>query len=201
MISIAITGLDGSGKSTQVELLKNNLLKKNKRVAVTSIWDGLVPFFQGGLHRLSLADCLKSLTPDGRASLMMSSLLEAEKKSQNLQVDYLLWDAHKYKYSATEIILGADTQIINFFSQQIKDPTVCFSLHLTPEKSFARKTLDKVTSYECGLKEINKNNFISFQEKTHSVFAKILPIDTIFINADLSQIEITSQIMEQINCL
>ncbi len=201
MISIAVTGLDGSGKSTQVEKLKNFLVKKNKSVVVASIWDSLTPLLNTQLTRQGLANYLKTLTPDGRASFMMSCLLDAKKRSEQTPADYLLWNSHIYKYWATELCLGANPDVFNFYVEKIKAPDFCISLDLEPELAFERKSLDRVSSYECGLKEISKENFITFQKQAQGIFKKLIPAKTLGLEANQPEEIIFRQIAKHAGIL
>ncbi len=89
-VTIAIDGPDGSGKTTQIELLKTWLESEKKRVLLTKSSGG-TPIGQA-LRKVSLSDIARPAETDLYISLAMGVALADDLKVQREQYDVILID-------------------------------------------------------------------------------------------------------------
>ncbi|MEO8759617.1 MAG: hypothetical protein ABI448_01910 [Bacteroidia bacterium] len=159
---ICITGLDGAGKNTLINLLKEKL----HSVAIANIWDAMdgnisaIPF--KSKHDIDTYLC--ELTPDARLLFFAHALKYAVDKAIHSGKKYILLNAYYYKYFTTELVLGASPELISILIASFPKPDKIIYLELSVEEAANRK--DKLSRYECGLNPSpDKSTFISFQLK------------------------------------
>ena len=159
---ICITGKDGTGKSTQIELLK----KKYPDAYISEIWD-LLDSSQNKLKFASkkeIDEYLCGLTPNSRLLFLMHALKFSVDKAMSSNACIIILNAYHYKYLASEIALGADKQLAQALAKSFPVPDFVIELRL--ESDIAAKRKQRFSRYECGAGDtVSKNLFIDFQEQ------------------------------------
>ncbi len=104
-----VTGLDGSGKDTQIQKLIDFGAKKNKKIISYSVWDSLNMFsdFPDLNIKQTLDVFLTKLVPSARTLFLQSVLLQAEKQVNFANCDLAIFNAGLPKYAASEQVLGS----------------------------------------------------------------------------------------------
>jgi len=194
MKTICITGLDGSGKSTQVKLLADKLPKSR----IVSVWDFIVrPEFQEwSIYKMppDVEKYVVNLSPTARSLFIFHAFHESYVRAMNSDVEYLIFDSYWYKYLAIEEAMGCPKSFSNFLKSQYKEPDFIFYLDL-PNKSLPTRK-PKISYYESGNKDkIDYKNFINIQKNAKSVIENFLPDKTICIDAEMDVKNIADMIL------
>jgi len=192
---ICITGLDGSGKSTQVKRLSESL--PNSRIV--SVWDIIRrPEFQPWSIYKSPPDVEKyvmNLSPTSRSLFVFHSFNEAYESALKSDADYLIFDSYWYKYLAIEQAMGCSEDFSDFVKTQYKEPDLVIYLDLPNDQLIHRKP--KISYYESGNKDkIDYPNFLRIQKKAKVLIEGFLPTKTVWIDAQMSIDEIGDVISE-----
>ncbi|MBQ9132267.1 MAG: dTMP kinase [Clostridia bacterium] len=146
---IVFEGIDGAGKTTQIELLEKQLQMQGRRVYRTAEPTESVT---GGLLR----DALSGVS--GRTACEMAALFTLDRIFHNVNpvngIEKMLADGvdvicDRYYYSSMAY-QGSETDEewvsrMNLDCPQIRRPDVCIFLDLTPEQSMERITRNRVT--------------------------------------------------------
>lgn len=146
---IVFEGIDGAGKTTQIELLARKLQQMGRRVYRTAEPTESVT---GGLLR----DALAGITP--RTACEMASLFVIDRVFHNVNpvngIEKMLADGvdvicDRYYYSSMAY-QGSETDAdwvrgMNLDCPEIRRPDVCFFLDLTPQQSMERISRGRVT--------------------------------------------------------
>ncbi len=147
---IVFEGLDGAGKTTQIELLARSLRTQGRRVYCTaepteSVTGGLLRDALGGISR--------------RTACEMAALFLIDRTHHNINpvngIQKMLADGYdvicdRYYYSSMAY-QGSETDLdwvrdMNLNCPEIMRPDVCIFLDLTPEQSMARITGGRATT-------------------------------------------------------
>jgi dTMP kinase len=146
-----VTGLDGSGKSTQVDALVERL-QDNHSVAVANIWD---PVLDSALGERTLFErhndvdsYLSGLEPIARMYFLCHAIRESFARAVAQHPEIVLLDAYWYKYYATEVAHGGDPVVLRQIGAVLPEPDVTFYLSISAAQAARRKT--KFTGYETG---------------------------------------------------
>ncbi len=197
MKTICITGLDGSGKTTQAKLLSEKL--PNSRFV--SVWDIVSrPEFKGSLiYNMppNIEEYVMNVSATSRSLFVFYAFNEAYERALNSNADYIVFDSFWYKYWAIEKAMGGSKNLEKFIFSEYKEPDFIFYLDLPIESLPKRKP--KISHYESGNKDkIDYTNFLKIQKKAKTYLESFLPKKTITINADFSIKEIEQKIIADI---
>ena len=172
-IYICITGPDGSGKSTVISRLKEEIEKKGKTVRETGVWDFLR---ESGIRgpgifpeNSDVDRYLGFLSQDSRPLFIFHWLIESLRHAR--EFDFVLLNGYIYKYIASEVALGADRDFLKSTAQIFPLPDLTF--FLTVEARIAAERKSHFTSHECGLRKKKLSNFVDFQTRTGQVFEEM----------------------------
>ncbi|GEM_PF-3227574 len=137
-----ITGLDGSGKDTQIENIVNYCKLKNKKVLAYSIWDSLKLFVSVPQIEMknTLDIFLTKMTPAARSLFLQSVLLQSEKQVDFDAYDLVIFNAGLPKYAASEHLLGSPLSLWFSIETHFKYPDKVIYLKCSTETIKARKT-------------------------------------------------------------
>ncbi len=192
---ICITGIDGAGKDTLLELLSENL----KSVTIVDIWDILDQTNENQLFKSKkdIDDYLCSLSPDSRLLFLAHALKFSIDKALLSTNKYILLNAYYYKYFATELSLGASPELVKQLSKQFPDPDITFYLDVDVSITAERKK--RFSRYECGLVENpNKSSFINAQTKAKEEWSLFDSSKMITIDASKSPEQIFVEVLNLI---
>lgn len=180
MISVCITGPDGSGKTTQIGRIAQCLERdRGLNVAPVTIWDQMIdPQTKDAALISSPGDVdryLGTLASLPRALFLYHCLAQAVALAAAREPDVLLHNAHWYKYYATEVAYGADAaQLRQIADTVFAEPSITFYLDISPEEAYRRKTHLSPSGYESGFAaERTKESFIAFQTKAHKALGDL----------------------------
>lgn len=170
---IVFEGIDGAGKTTQIELLEKKLKAAGRRVYRTAEPTESVT---GGLLRDALAGISK------RTACEMAALFTLDRIFHNVNpvhgIEKMLAEGidvicDRYYYSTLAYqgseIKGDWAFEMNLNCPEIRRPDVCLFLDLTPEQSMARIAAGRVTQeiYE------NREKLEQVRRKFYSVFDRL----------------------------
>lgn len=193
---IVFEGIDGAGKTTQIELLEKQLQKQGRRVYRTAEPTESVT---GGLLR----DALSGVS--GRTACEMAALFTIDRIFHNVNpvngIEKMLADGvdvicDRYYYSSMAY-QGSETDEewvsrMNLDCPEIRRPDVCIFLDLTPEQSMERITRNRVTQeiYETA------DRLTRVRNQFYRVFDRLQDTDLIcIVNAARSIEEIHGDIL------
>lgn len=175
---IVITGQDGSGKSTLIKKLIENLPNSTE----VTIWDALDPELFNSKQKID--DYLSELTPNSRVLFLAHALMQSMELALKTQYSILLINGYFYKYFSSELALGANKQLVKRLSDFFPKSNKVIKLNISSDIAFKRKT--KITKYECGLKDVSEQNFISFQDKSKLFWKNFETDNWIYIDSSHS---------------
>ncbi len=198
MKKIVITGVDGAGKTTQVNLLKNVLPNVN----TMSVWDIVAnpqykPWSIYNGFPPQVEKYVMQLPPLSRTFFIFHAFDFAYKKAMEKKADYLILDGYWYKYLSVELAMGTDEGFLDFIIDMYEEPDLCFYLDLPISKIKERKPV--ISQYESGTREgIDYNNFLKIQMEAKDFIENMIPEDSVYINALNSVEDIHQEIMKHI---
>jgi thymidylate kinase len=195
---ICITGPDGSGKSTLINELKNQL----DGAVVTSIWDimrepslqNVVPF----KTPQEVDNYLSCLHDTSRSLFLMHCLAESLAIAKTKEPQYILSDSYWYKYYATEIAHGTSKGELDKLISVFEEPNLIFYIDAKETLTLERK--EHFSNYECGFaKERNKQSFMLFQQKAIQNIQKLMDsVKHKILNPNLSVSENLETVLHQL---
>ena len=192
---ISFEGIEGVGKSTQIELLKNFLEKNSKSVEVFREPGSTL---SGEKIRDILLDDQYELSSKTELLLMFSARSElVNKKINNSTADYLLLDRFfdaslAYQGYGRNLSIELINKLVDFIDCPL--PDLSFLIDISVEEGFARKINDKIDRIESsGNDFFNKvrNGYLEIAKKNEDRF--------IIINGSKTVDEIHNNIIQNIN--
>ena len=195
---IVFEGIDGAGKTTQIELLSQALTERGMRVCRTAEPTESVT---GGLLRDALAGI------SSRTACEMAALFTLDRIFHNVNpangIERMLSDGvhvicDRYYYSSIAY-QGSETDSawvrdMNLCCPEIRKPDVCFFLDLTPAQSMARINRGRVTheiyENEEKLEQVRQKFYRAFEELGESE-------NVVIVDAFRSVEEIHGEILEK----
>ena len=192
---ISFEGIEGVGKSTQIELLKNFLEKNSKSVEVFREPGSTL---SGEKIRDILLDDQYELSSKTELLLMFSARSElVNKKINNSTADYLLLDRFfdaslAYQGYGRNLSIELINKLVDFIDCPL--PDLSFLIDISVEEGFARKINDKIDRIESsGYDFFNKvrNGYLEIAKNNEKKF--------IIINGSKTVDEINNNIIKNIN--
>ncbi len=193
---IVITGSDGSGKDTQIQLLRQHYEAQGIGVFILkpqSLWKKLLSIGQRsealdplGNQQITLDDFISDLSRETRLLLILASLNQ-ELFDANVPGEKSIFIVNSYwfKYLAMELTMGPGAFKFDWSSLlsalNFPEPSVVFHLVAPPEVRAKRK--EKITRYECGFRPATFENFLEFQRRLDEEIKGILPVNTVWLNS------------------
>ena len=192
---ISFEGIEGVGKSTQIELLKNFLEKNSKSVEVFREPGSTL---SGEKIRDILLDDQYELSSKTELLLMFSARSElVNKKINNSSADYLLLDRFfdaslAYQGYGRNLSIELINKLVDFIDCPL--PDLSYLIDISVEEGFARKINDKIDRIESsGYDFFNKvrNGYLEIAKNNEDRF--------IIINGSKTVDEIHNNIIQNIN--
>ena len=193
---IVFEGIDGAGKSTPIDLLKQKLQADGRRVYCTAEPTESV---SGGLLRDALGGVSKRTTCEMAAMFVLDRIFHNVNPVHGIEkmladgidviCDRYYYSSLAYQGSATDFAWVRD---MNLNCPEIRTPDVCIFLDLTPEQSMARIEGGRVT------KEIyeTKEKLTQVRDQFYRVFEELKGRDRIeIVDASRSIEEIHEEIV------
>ncbi len=199
---IVFEGIDGAGKTTQIECLKRALSQQGRRVYCTaepteSVTGGLLREALCGIHKRTAGELAAMFVTD-RIFHNVNPVNGIEKMlSEGIDV---ICDRYYYSSLAYQ---GSETDYewvrsMNLDCPEIRRPDLCVFLDLTPEQSMERISRGRVTQeiYE------NAERLESVRQKFYSVFESLKESENIaVVNAYGTVEEVHQAILEEVAVL
>ncbi|MFT5820928.1 MAG: dTMP kinase [Crocinitomix sp.] len=158
---IVVTGIDGSGKTTLVEALAQNIPNS----VIANAWQCFgdnQPLFKSKEH---VYEYMQTLTPNSRVLFLAHAVRYGLEKALATNAETVLIDGYYFKYFGPELALGADLNLIKGLASSFPKPDKIICLELSPADASARKE-NVFTAYECGYNmHITPATFMSFQNQ------------------------------------
>jgi thymidylate kinase len=145
-VLIAITGPDGTGKSTIIEkLLSEKSLSIKGRAVSCSVWD---TFNDSGFFKdkSQIEGYLKKLQGQSRLLFIAHALEHALAKAAGSGAAAIFIDGHIYKYAVNELARGANLREVERVIDVFHKPDLTIFLDINADAAVSRKI--KVSDYE-----------------------------------------------------
>ncbi|HEX4925752.1 MAG TPA: AAA family ATPase [Bdellovibrionales bacterium] len=167
---IAITGPDGTGKTTAAKALVVRLNESGARAHFCSVWDARThsEFFK---DQAAVQTYLATVTPHARLLFLahaMSVSLELAKASG---AEIIVTDSYIYKYLASEIAYGITIPQAEAIGRTFEPPDQVFFLSAPADVAAERKG-GALSPYETGLQSggASEERFKKLQQKTRAAW-------------------------------
>jgi dTMP kinase len=182
-IFIVLDGIDGCGKSTQVNLLKRSLAERNLPVNVSRWQDSSY------IEKLYIGDLIKRfqtgsviIPPEARTFLLaadISNRLESMIKPALDEGSIVIGDRYVYKVIAQGIARGLDKKWLKNLFNFAAPPDLKILLDVPPQVAVERITsYREISFYEAGLDVIKglepKAAFLDFQSRVREELLKLM---------------------------
>lgn len=192
---IVITGADGTGKSTLIDLLKEKL----NSYYIATIWDLLFSSVKGlpFKSKLELDNFLCDLTPDSRFLFLSHALKYSTDMALQSGKEVIVLDSYFYKYQAAELALGADKELVGKVVDSFVKPDIVFEMRLPLAVVTERK--NEFSRYECGRADNgNLDDFIEFQQKALKIWDEYKIENHYILDALVDKEKLVEKILELI---
>lgn len=197
---IVFEGIDGAGKTTQIERLAERLRAEGHKVAVTaeptaSVSGGLLRDALGGIQKRTACEMaalfvldriFHNVNPSGIESLLA--------QGYDVICDRYYYSSMAYQGSQTNAEWVRD---MNLRCPEIRCPDLCVFLDLSPEESLRRIARDRTTTEIYEKKEILEAVRARFFEVFKTLEDKVAIIDTTGCSID----EVASKVADVVNMI
>jgi len=166
---IAVTGPDGSGKSTLCARLSEAL-----GAARVSVWDAMA---SSGLFatRGAVAEYFQDLDGPSRTLFIYHALSRSMDLAARSGARILLVEGYWYKYAVTEIAYGVDPKFVEAAASAFQKPLLTIRLDVAAEESWSRKSAP--TAYESGDAEApgvpSEARYVAFQSRLRPIWESL----------------------------
>jgi len=175
---VAITGSDGSGKSSVLEALT----KRFPQAAVGEIWQPMYGENSPFSSKQAVDQYLCSLQPEARTLFLSHALMESTRNALNSGEDLVFLNAYYFKYFASEKALGTSSATLEKLISLFPKPDL--TIRLMPSLELISTRKERYSRYECGLQQANHEHFVAFQNRCLNYW-DLFPgqIDRIVVNS------------------
>lgn len=189
---IVFEGLDGAGKTTQIKLLKEWFLKKDKKVHTTK---QPTDFYREDIRVRNYLD--KGIVPN----MYSIALLSAADRTYQNEVEIkpilekginIITDRYIYSSLAFFKARGIEYEEINIINRDIEKTDVVIFLDVKPEKA-----LERVKNRDGENIKFEEKNDFTFVEVRQN-FLEVLPKDTLIIDSAIGIEEVHKKIVKYI---
>jgi dTMP kinase len=150
---LAITGIDGAGKTEQIQRISRWLVESGYQAQIVDKWDVFTPeenpqcrFLGRDPEELRL--CFAEMEGIARPLFVFWMLSVTLPRDAAKRTDILLLDGYWMKYVATEMAYGCDAAWLKAAVAPFPMADLVLWLDLEPEEALRRKP--RLTPYECG---------------------------------------------------
>lgn len=174
---IAVTGPDGSGKSTACSSASRLLSEKlgPGAVAEVSVWDALrpIPGIQTPFGSRREAEAyLAALDGPSRTLFIFHALRRSLQLALASSARVLLLNGYWYKYAVSELGYGVDEDVVRGAARAFPRPGGVFFLDIDPETAWERRRVS--TRYEGGG---DASGFLAFQRRLRPVWERLRSVE------------------------
>jgi dTMP kinase len=197
-VLVALVGIDGCGKSTQADRLREHWEASGSRVRATEVWDVLADptldtSFTGGAD--ALRGYLGQISSSARCLFVFHALVESFRRAEAAGADVLLATGFVPKYSVVEELLGTPRPLLDALATLFPRPDVTLWLDLDPAEAAARR--EAYTRYECGGADPAPEAFTAFQGRCRELLAtRAEAEDWVRVDASGSPDEVAARLVE-----
>ena len=184
---IVFEGIDGAGKTTQIERLAARLRSEGRRVLVTaeptvSVSGGLLRDALGGLQKRTACEMAALFVLDRIFhNVSPGGIEETLAAGHDVISDRYYYSSMAYQGSQTDAAWVRD---MNLNCPEIRRPDLCIFLDLSPEESLARIARERTTTEIYEKKEILESVRRRFLEVFETTEDKVAVIDTTGLSID-----------------
>ena len=197
---IVFEGIDGAGKTTQIERLAARLRAEGRRVLVTaeptvSVSGGLLRDALGGLQKRTACEMAAMFVLDRIFhNVSPGGIEETLAAGHDVISDRYYYSSMAYQGSQTDAAWVRD---MNLNCPEIRRPDLCIFLDLSPEESLARIAKERTKTEIYEKKEILESVRRRFLEVFETTDDKVAVIDTTGCSIE----EVTSKVDEAMKAL
>jgi len=174
-VIVALDGVDGAGKSTQVRQLVRWARAEGHTATVVGKWDvlrhGAVPHarFLRGTDQHDLRTCIAEMPSPSRMLFLGWMNTDAATRAQRATEDLVILDGYWLKHAAAELLAGCPPELVDAITSAIAPVDTVVCLDVTPEEALRRKGSD-LAPYECGCDpDCSPARFLSHQAAVREV--------------------------------
>ncbi|WP_298773184.1 hypothetical protein [uncultured Shewanella sp.] len=171
---VALTGPDGTGKSTVSKVIKEEVLKTGRKLETVDRWDILNTsnfsqsrFIHSPLKELK--ECVSEMKGPSRFLFILWTIYSVLEDYDPASPTITFIDSYWMKHAASEIAYGLPESFVENAIELLPKADLTICLDLSPEIAYQRKsTATKIdlNAYECGMNSsLSSESFIHHQNK------------------------------------